>query len=94
MRMLDREVVSYLRELLLLKSGIDKDSGLTAEEKDELKTLSVAPKLDQIIRAVKAYGQLEGQQESDNTLPMEMALVDACYTSSAEGATPVPPTEG
>ena len=40
LRQIGREIVSYLRELLLLRNGMDKDSSLTTEEMTELKTLS------------------------------------------------------
>ncbi|MCL2678921.1 MAG: DNA polymerase III subunit gamma/tau [Dehalococcoidia bacterium] len=76
-RMLTREVVVYLRELLLLKSGVDHDTGLTAEERAELKKLTEGVTLEQILRAVKLFGQLDGHVESDSTLPLEMALVDS-----------------
>ena len=78
LRQIDREVVSYLRELLLLKSGLDKDSGLTSEEMAELKTLSGTTSLEQIVRAIKLFGQIESTLDNDSTLPMELALVDAC----------------
>ena len=78
LKQIDREVVSYLRELLLLKSGLDKDTGLTSEEMAELKILAEAASLEQIIRAVKLFGQIEGTLDNDSTLPLELALVDAC----------------
>ncbi|RJO61355.1 MAG: DNA polymerase III subunit gamma/tau [Dehalococcoidia bacterium] len=78
LKQIDREVVSYLRELLLLKSGLDKDSGLTKEEMAELKTLAEKASLEQILRAVKLFGQIEGALDNDSTLPLELALVDAC----------------
>ena len=78
LKQIDREVVSYLRELLLLKSGLDKDSGLTAEEMAELKTLAGTATLEHILRAVKLFGQIEGTLDNDSTLPLELALVDAC----------------
>lgn len=78
LKQIDREVVSYLRELLLLKSGLDKDSGLTTEEMAELKALASTASLEQILRALKLFGQIEGTLDSDSTLPLELALVDAC----------------
>ena len=78
LKQIDREVVSYLRELLLLKSGLDKDSGLTKEEMGELKILAEKASLEHILRAVKLFGQIEGTLDNDSTLPLELALVDAC----------------
>ena len=78
LKQIDREVVSYLRELLLLKSGLDKESGLTKEEMAELKTLAGTASLEHVLRAVKLFGQIEGTLDNDSTLPLELALVDAC----------------
>ena len=84
LKQIDREVVSYLRELLLLKSGLDKESGLTVEEMTELKTLAEKASLEHILRAVKLFGQIEGTLDNDSTLPLELALVDACMEPVAE----------
>jgi DNA polymerase-3 subunit gamma/tau len=78
LKQIDREVVSYLREPLLLKSGLDKDTTLTKEEMAELKTLAETASLEQILRAVKLFGQAESTLDNDSTLPLELALVDAC----------------
>ena len=78
LKQIDREVVSYLRELLLLKSGMDKESGLTKEEMAELKTLAGTATLEHVLRAVKLFGQIEGTLDNDSTLPLELAMVDAC----------------
>jgi DNA polymerase-3 subunit gamma/tau len=83
LRQIDREVISYLRQLLLLKSGLDKDSGLTKEEITEMKALAEASSLEQILQAVKLFGQAEGTLDSDSTLPLELALVDACMEPAA-----------
>jgi DNA polymerase-3 subunit gamma/tau len=87
LRQIGREMVSYLRELLLLRSGIDKDSSLTAEEITELKTLSVTVSLEQIIRAIKLFGGIESALDNNSTLPLELALVDACIEPVVEKTT-------
>ena len=88
LKQIDREVVSYLRELLLLKSGLDKEGGLTPEEMADLKTLAGTASLEQILRAVKLFGQLEGTIDNDSSLPLELALVDACIEPATEKPTP------
>ena len=77
-RQISREVVSYLRELLLLMSGIDKDSSLTKEELSELKSLSGTTSIEQIVRAIKLFGGIDNTSDSSSTLLLELALVDAC----------------
>ena len=88
LKQVDREIVSYLRELLLLKSGLDKESGLTQEEMADLKILAGTATLEQILRALKLFGQLEGTIDNDSSLPLELALVDACIEPVAEKPAP------
>jgi DNA polymerase-3 subunit gamma/tau len=88
LKQIDREVVSYLRELLLLKSGLDKEGSLTPEETNDLKTLAGTASLDQILRAVKLFGQIESTLDNDSSLPLELALVDACIETLPEKPAP------
>jgi DNA polymerase-3 subunit gamma/tau len=93
LKQIDREVVSYLRELLLLKSGLDKEGSLTSEEMNELKTLTGASSLDDILRALKLFGQLESTLDNDTSLPLELALLDACIQPVPEKSAPKADTE-
>jgi DNA polymerase-3 subunit gamma/tau len=86
LKQIGREVVGYLRELLLLKSGLDMDSGLTAEEMTELKTLAATTSMEHILRALKVFGQIEAALDNESTLPLELALVDICIEPATEKA--------
>jgi DNA polymerase-3 subunit gamma/tau len=87
-KQIDREVVSYLRELLLLKSGLDKEGSLTSEEMTDLKALAGTASLEQILRSLKLFGQIEGTLDNDSSLPLELALVDACIEPTPEKPAP------
>ena len=87
MKQFNRELVSYLRSLLLIKNGCDKELDLTAEEVICLKDLAVAASMEHILKAVKLFGQLEIKANEYSTLPLELALVDCCMTT-AEGIPP------
>jgi DNA polymerase-3 subunit gamma/tau len=76
LKQLGREVVASLRDLLLLKSGIDKEIDLTQDDLREFKTLSESTSLPQILRALKLFSQAEDELGSNSTLPLELALVD------------------
>ena len=78
MKQFNRELVSYLRSLLLIKNGCDKELDLTAEEIKELKELATAASMGHILNAVKLFGQLEIGSNEYSTLPLELALVDCC----------------
>jgi DNA polymerase-3 subunit gamma/tau len=76
LRQFNREVVEYLRQLLLVKTGSEDAVDLTAEDKAELKQLAARTSLAQISRAIKLFGQLELGFDNYSTLPLELALVD------------------
>jgi len=84
LRQFNRELMEYLRALLLIKTGSDEAVDLTAEDIAELKDLVARAPLDQILRAVKFFGQLELSFDNYSTLPLELALVDCVLTSKEE----------
>ncbi len=79
----NRELVEYLRGLLLIKTGSEEAIDLPAEDITELKDLAAMASLSQILKAVKLFGQLELGFDNYSTLPLELALVDCT----------LPPTE-
>jgi len=76
LKQFNRELVEYLRALLLIKSGSNEAVDLTPEDLAELKELSAGASLDQILRATKLFGQLDFRFDNYSTLPLELALVD------------------
>ncbi|MBI4303296.1 MAG: DNA polymerase III subunit gamma/tau [Chloroflexi bacterium] len=84
LRQFNREIVEYLRALLLIKTGANESVDLTIEDVAELKDLAAKASLAQVLRAVKLFGQLELGFDSYSTLPLELALVD-CALTSEEG---------
>jgi DNA polymerase-3 subunit gamma/tau len=90
LRQFNRELVAYLRALLLVKTGSDSAVELTAEDIKELKDLASRASLAQILRAVKLFGQLELSLDNYSTLPLELALVDCSLPTTGEKEEPVP----
>jgi DNA polymerase-3 subunit gamma/tau len=86
LRQFNREVVEYLRQLLLAKTGSEDAVDLTADDKAELKELAANSSLAQISRAIKLFGQLEIGFNNYSTLPLELALVD-CIQPAEEKPT-------
>ncbi len=96
LRQFNREVVEYLRELLLIKTGSEEAVDLTAEDIAELKELAARTSLAQILKAIKLFGQLEIGFDSplaSSTLPLELALVDCALPSVEERESPTTPPE-
>ncbi|MFC1860063.1 DNA polymerase III subunit gamma/tau [Chloroflexota bacterium] len=88
----NRELVEYLRGLLLIKTGSGEAVDLTTEDIAELKDLAAGASLAQILMAVKLFGQLELGFDNYSTLPLELALVDCALSLEGEGK-PAPQVE-
>ncbi len=88
LRQFNRELVAYLRQLLLVKTGSEEAVDLTAEDIAELKELAAKTTLPQILRAIKLFGQLEIGFDNYSTLPLELALVDCAQPLEAEKSPP------
>ena len=77
LRQFHRELVDYLRLLLLVKTGSSESTELTEDDIKELKELANKATLTQILKAVKRFGQLELSLDNYSTLPLELAIVDS-----------------
>jgi DNA polymerase-3 subunit gamma/tau len=93
LRQFNRDLVEYLRSLLLIKTGSDEAVDLTAEDIAELKALAARASLSQILTAVKLFGQLDFGLDSYSTLPLELALVDCALTPGEERKTEAKPAK-
>jgi len=87
LRQFNREVVEYLRALLLVKAGSEETIDYTAEDKAELKDLAARAPMSQILKAVKLFGQLALGLDNYSTLPIELALVDCTLPSEEKKET-------
>ncbi len=85
LKQFNRELVEYLRALLLIKTGSGEAVDLTAEDASELKGLATRTSLEQILRAAKLFGQLEIGFDNYSTLPLELALVDCALPQEQKG---------
>jgi len=93
LRQFNRELVEYLRGLLLVKTGAEEVVDLTAEDTAELKELASRASLPQLLKAVKTFGQLDLSLESHSTLPLELAMVDCSLTPLPEKENPTQQAE-
>jgi len=84
LRQFNREVIEYLRALLLVKTGSEDSVDFTADDIAELKDLAAGASLEQILKATKLFGQLEIEFDNYSTLPLELALVECALTSEEE----------
>ena len=91
LRQFNRELVEYLRQLLLLKAGAEEAVDVSAEALPEMRELASGASMEDLVRAVRLFGEQDRRFEAQSTLPLELALVE-CSLSKAETILhPVPP---
>jgi len=93
LKQFNRELVAYLRCLLLIKNGCYKDLDLTDEEISELKNLASSTTMERVLSAVKLFGTLESGINNYSTLPFELALVDCSLAYASEKPPVTKPVE-
>jgi len=95
MRQFQREMVDYLRALLVVKAGAEDTLDLAAEEVEDMRSLSSAAPSEDILRALRGFGQADFRDDPQSSLPLELALADqvlgpgAAAQVAAEEAEPV-----
>jgi DNA polymerase-3 subunit gamma/tau len=93
LRNFKRELVEYLRSLLLVKTGSESSVDITGEDLNELKQLSERASLPKVLKALKLFSQVELGNESHSTLPLELAIVDSIIKSEEDIPKPVRQTD-
>jgi DNA polymerase-3 subunit gamma/tau len=95
LRQFNRELMEYLRGVLLLKAGAEDAVDFPAETVGEMKKLGGGISLEEISRAIKLFSQADFRFDPQATLPLELALVEcASYgIEETEDAVKPPPLE-
>ncbi len=75
LRQFNREMISYLRDLLLVKSGSEDVVDATSEDLAEMKSLVTNVSLDYLLTAVKRFSEADIRLDNYSPLPLELALV-------------------
>jgi DNA polymerase-3 subunit gamma/tau len=86
LRQFNRELVEYLRGLLLIKAGADEATELPAEALPEMRELAERASMPQISNAVRLFRTVEMEFDGFSPLPLELALVE-CALPSDRSAT-------
>jgi DNA polymerase-3 subunit gamma/tau len=84
-----RELVEYLRSLLLVKTGSESSVDMTGEDLNELKQLAERASLPKVLKALKLFSQVEIDSENHSTLPLELAIVDSTMKTEEDVPRPV-----
>ena len=86
LRQFQREVVAYLRQLLLVAAGADSALSLTKEQAKEMKKLLEGVSKEEVVRALRAFGQVDVRADPLSSLPLEMALAECVLARQAAEA--------
>jgi DNA polymerase-3 subunit gamma/tau len=84
-----RQLVKYLRGMLLAKAGAAESLELPSEMAAEVKALAVDIPRGDILRALQTFGRIDFKEDALSSLPLELALVD--FISETPEAAPAPP---
>jgi DNA polymerase-3 subunit gamma/tau len=84
LRQFNRELVDYLRELLLVKSGSEEAVDVTSDDLIEIKNLASEANLDYLLTAVKHFGEIDLRLDNYSPLPLELALVDCILSATGD----------
>ena len=94
-KQLAREIVEYLRGLLLIKAGSGDALTLTAETQSEMTQRAGQFSADELVRTIRLFSQagLELRLSAHPTLPLEIAFVEALMQESRvpQLSTPIAP---
>jgi DNA polymerase-3 subunit gamma/tau len=92
-RQLAREIVEYLRGLLLIKAGSGDALTLTAETQAEMTQRAGQFSVEQLVRAIRFFNQaaFELRTSAHPTLPLEIAFVETTIEESVAPRSSAPP---
>ena len=80
----NRELINYLRDLLLVKSGSEEVIDVTSDDMVELKNLANNVSLDYLLTTVKHFGEVDLRQNNYTPLPLELAFIGSILSTTQE----------
>ncbi len=84
LRQFHRQFISYLHNLLLVKSNCEEDVPATKEDLDELRELANKTTLADIVAATKIFNKAGLEIDSVSSLPLELALIETTLPAKVE----------
>jgi DNA polymerase-3 subunit gamma/tau len=86
LRQFQREIIDELRDLLMVKSGLDPAEGATIERLADLREAVDGVSTPTLLTALRSFGEADLKQDPNSTLPLDIALAE-CALADAQ---PVP----
>lgn len=83
LRQFNRELVDYLRQLLLAKSGSADMIDATSDDLAEMKKMAGGTSLDYLLNTIKLFSSVDLRMDTYSPLPLELALVESVISRHA-----------
>jgi DNA polymerase-3 subunit gamma/tau len=77
LRQFNRELVDYLRQLLLAKSGSADMIDATSDDLAEMQKMAGSTSLDYLLNTIKLFSSVDLRMDTYSPLPLELALVES-----------------
>jgi DNA polymerase-3 subunit gamma/tau len=83
LRQFNRELVDYMRQLLLAKSGSADMIDATSDDLAEMQKTAGSTTLDYLLNAIKLFSSVDLRMDTYSPLPLELALVESVVSQHA-----------
>ena len=80
----NRGLVDYLRSMLWVKSGAAESAGIAPEDLAEVEGLTGRMSVDDLVQALKLFGEVDLRSKDYSSLPLELALVECILAGSGD----------
>ncbi len=84
LRQFQRELIDELRDLLMVKSGLEPSEGATQERLTDLRGAVANVTTAQLLMALRSFGEADLKTDPNSTLPLDIALAE-CALADAGG---------
>jgi DNA polymerase-3 subunit gamma/tau len=86
LRQFQRELIDEMRDLLMVKSGLEPAEGATQERLSDLRDAVAAVTTAQLLTALRAFGEADLKTDPNSTLPLDIALAECALADGQAGA--------
>ena len=83
LRQFNRELVDYMRQLLLAKSGSADMIDATSDDLAEMQKIAGSTTLDYLLNSIKLFSSVDLRMDTYSPLPLELALVESVVSQHA-----------
>jgi DNA polymerase-3 subunit gamma/tau len=94
LRQFNRELVDYLRQLLLAKSGSADMIDATSDDLAEMQKMAGSTSLDYLLNTIKLFSGVDLRMDTYSPLPLELALVESVISQHAREKSAADPSSG